>query len=183
MSDFQRDLIKIVLDKALLGLIAMAFGFYLSRLLEDYRSRRSYEVFVFQQRVDACRKAAQAAAKHFNHLMGFYEVLENLASKFPEKLSDEEAKPAYDYIRNYEEMKQEFQSLSPFLPPEVVDALGKYIDETSRLTDIIKGKFDRGKPTKEELLWALARFNAACAAVIAAGPFGTAKLDDAWEAR
>jgi len=182
MSDFQRDLIKIVLDKALLGLIAMAFGFYLSRLLEDYRSRCSYETFVFQQRVEACRKAAQAVAKHFSHLMGFYNVLEKIAATHPEKVSDEEAKPAYEYIRYYDEMKREFQALSPLLPPDVVDAVGKYIDETSRLTDIVKGKFDRGKPTKDELLWALARFNAACAAVIAAGPFGTPKLDEKWEA-
>ena len=35
MSDFERDIVKIVLDKTLLAAVAMLFGFYLSRRLED----------------------------------------------------------------------------------------------------------------------------------------------------
>jgi len=178
MTEFQKDLAKILLDKGLLGLIAMAFGFYLSRLLEGYRAKRSYDLHVLQQRVDACRKAAAIIAKHFRHLMGVYDMLELLASKHPETLSDEEAEPGYEYIKNYELMNEELVSLVPLLPAEVGDALGKYIEETSRLTDIIKGKFDRGKPTKDELSLALARFIYVCGAVIAAGPFRQPQIEE-----
>lgn len=178
MSDFAKDLVKILLDKVLLGLIAMAFGFYLSRLLEDYRAKRSYDLLVLQERVYAISKAAAIIAKHFRHLMNLYDMLETLAARHPDTLSDEEAQPAYVYIKNYEEMKEEIYSLVPLLPGEVVEAAGKYIDETSRLTDIIKGKFDRGKPTKEELSLVLAQFIHVCGALIAAGPFRQPEIED-----
>ena len=39
MSDFEKDLLKILLDKGLLGLIAIAFGFYLGGSSENGQNR------------------------------------------------------------------------------------------------------------------------------------------------
>lgn len=177
MSDFQQDVIKIVLDKALLGLIAMAFGYYLSRLLERYRARKSYELFIWQQRVDACIRTAKLITEHHDSLMGLYETLHRLADKHPEPLTDEEAKPGYDYVESYKEFQRKLTSLSPLFPVELASVVIAYLDETSRVTDIVKGKFERGMPSEEELLMALARFHQACGAVIAAGPFETPKIE------
>lgn len=177
MSELQNDLLKIVIDKALLALIAMTFGYYLSRLLERYRARKSYELFVWQQRVDACRRAIKLVTGDHEALMGLYDMLVRLAEKHPERLTDEEAKPGYDFVENYKEFEREIKSLIPFLPGEVVTAVGSYLDEASKVTDIVKGRFDRGKPTKEELLIALVRFYHACGAVIAAGPFDSPSIE------
>lgn len=47
MTDFHK-ILSSFLDKALLGVIGMAFGLYPSRLLKDYRSQtmRNYESFL-----------------------------------------------------------------------------------------------------------------------------------------
>ncbi len=37
MTTFEQDLLKIFLDKVLLGIVAAGFGFYLARLLENYK--------------------------------------------------------------------------------------------------------------------------------------------------
>ena len=171
MSDFKKDLIKILLDKALLGVIAMAFGFYLSRLLEDYRAKRNYETFVSQQKVNACREAVGLIAQHYRNLLGLYDVIDKVAASSG-PIPETDAEPGYKYIREYQEMEHRLHALAPFLPPRVFKAMGEYFDETSRLSDIVKGKIDRGKPSKDDLLTALCNFNAACAVTISNGSFG-----------
>jgi len=177
MTDFQQDIVKILLDKGLLGLIAIAFGYYLSRLLEHYRARKSYELFVWQQRVDGIRRMMELVTSHYEALTGFYDVLDRLAEKYPEHLNEDEAKGAYAFIEQYGEFERKIKALTPLLTAEVLQAASRYVDETSKLTDIVKGKFDRGKPSREDLLWALARFQQACGAVIAAGPFAQPKIE------
>jgi len=171
MTDFEKDVPKIVLDKALLGVIAMAFGFYLSRLLEDHRTKRSYELFVSQQTVDACRRASGLIAKHFQTLMGLYDVLDKVARARPGKIPESEAEPAYTYIREYQEMERELHALAPFLPSDIFEALGPYFDETNKLADIVNGKSNGEMPSKDDLLMALCIFNAKCSASIGVGPF------------
>jgi hypothetical protein len=104
MSDFKKDLIKILLDKALLGMIAMAFGFYLSRLLEDYRAKRNYQTFVSQQKLDACRQAITLIANHYRTLMGLYDVVDKVAASSG-PISEADAEPGYTYMREYKEME------------------------------------------------------------------------------
>jgi len=175
MTEFQQDLFMIILDKVLIGLIAVAFGYYLSRLLERYRTRKSYELFVWQQRVDACQKAAKLITEHHNLTIGLHDMLQRIATKYPEQISDEEAKPGYDFIEKYEIFKKEMQSLTILLPAEVALAMMAYMNETGKVTDVIKGKFDQGIPTQEEITYALAKFHKTCMDVIVAGPYGKIK--------
>ena len=52
MTNFQQDVIKLVIDKALLGVVAAVFGYYLSRLLENHRAKNAHRLFVVQQRIE-----------------------------------------------------------------------------------------------------------------------------------
>jgi hypothetical protein len=64
MTPLKQDILKILLDKLLLGLIAAGFGFYLSRLLEDYRTCNAYQLIFFKERIDAYRKFIELITEH-----------------------------------------------------------------------------------------------------------------------
>jgi len=55
MTNFQQDVIKLVIDKALLGVVAAVFGYYLSRLLENHRAKNAHRLFVVQQRIESMK--------------------------------------------------------------------------------------------------------------------------------
>lgn len=56
MTQFQQDLWKIVVDKGLLGAIAVLFGYILSRGLERYKARTIYLQKLAERRLDACER-------------------------------------------------------------------------------------------------------------------------------
>lgn len=176
MTDYQQEILKIVLDKALLGLIAMGFGFYLSRLLEKFRAKKSYELFVWQQRIDACRQASKILTDHYYDLIALYDLIEKVFEKHPETLSDEEAKPAYEFIENYKRFERELKSLTPFFTTKIVDAIGNYLDKSGEVTNIIKDESKSSLPQKEELRWAFAELSHALGSVIAYGPYDNEQI-------
>lgn len=180
MSAFQEEIIKILLDKMLLGLVAAVFGFYLARLLEDYRTKKSYDTFLMQQRLEYCMRAISMVARHFRALTGMYKVVEKVAEKYPDRLTDGEAIPAYDYIQVYEDMKQEAGEIMPLLQVHVVDALTRYIKETGVVAAVIKGNFDGGWPNLDELQMAHTRFLHVCNAVLIADPFREPEIDPSY---
>ena len=64
MTELQLDMVKIIVDKVLLAAVAMGFGFYLSRRLELLRTKKAYELYVWQQRTEG----PKGQPVHFNIL-------------------------------------------------------------------------------------------------------------------
>lgn len=176
MTTFEQDLLKIVLDKVLLGMVAAGFGFLLARLLENHKSRKAYELFVWQQRVDACRTASKTITEHYFSISEAHDGLKTAAEKGSLSMEDDSAKKLLQFAERYPKLRNELLALVPFLVPEVAQGAIRYLDETSRVSDIVKGNLERGWPKKEDLLWAHSEFQAACAAVIDAGPHGVPKI-------
>ncbi len=170
LTPFQEDLIKILLDKVLLGLVAAGFGFYLARLLENYRNRKAYDLFVWQQRIDACRSASRIISEHHHSICEAFAGLKAAAEKGELSMEDDNAKKMLAHAAKHPQYSMELMSLTPLLVPAIAQAAIDYLNETSRIADLIKGKFERGAPTDEELSAAHVKFYATCSAVIAAGP-------------
>jgi hypothetical protein len=68
------------------------------------------------------------------------------------------------------QFRNELMALTPLLVPELTQAAIDYMNETSRISALIKGEYERGVPTDEELSMAHSKFQATCAAIIDAGP-------------
>lgn len=170
MAPFQQDLLKILLDKLLLGVVAAGFGFYLAKLLENYRNKKSYDLFVWQQRIDACRAASRIITEDYFLMCEAFAGLKTAAEKGEMSIEDENAKKVLAHCDNLPMFRNELNALTPFLVPHVTQAAIAYLDETSRISDLIKGKNERGVPTNDELLMAYSKFQDACAAIIDAGP-------------
>lgn len=175
MTPFEQDLLKILLDKLLLGIVAAGFAFYLARLLENYKNKKSYELFVWQQRVDACRSASRIITEHYFSICEAFGGLKAAAEKGSMSMDDENAKRLLAHAEKHPKLRNELLALTPFLVPHVVEAALRYLNETGRVSDLVKGKFERGAPTDEQLSWAYSDFQDACAAVIDAGPYGPLK--------
>lgn len=175
MTDFQKELIAIILDKLLLGLVAAGIGFYLARLLENYKNRKSYDLFVWQQRVDACRSASRIITEHYFSISDAFAALMSAAEKGTFSLEDENGKRLLSYKEKQPNLRNELIALTPFMVPHVAEAAIAYLNESGRIVDLIKGKFDQGVPTEDELSLAHSKFQVACAEVIDAGPQGLSK--------
>jgi hypothetical protein len=172
MTPFEQDLLKILLDKLLLGVVAAGFGFYLARLLENYKNKKSYELFVWEQRVDACRSASRIITEHYFSVSEAFAGLKAAAEKGSMSMEDDNAKKLLAHAEKHPKLRNELIALTPFLVPHVTEAAVSYLNEAGRVSDLVRGKFDQGAPKQEQLSLAHSQFQAACAAVIDAGPHG-----------
>ncbi|MGH9873922.1 MAG: hypothetical protein ACRD9S_15845 [Pyrinomonadaceae bacterium] len=175
MSPFKQDILKILLDKFLLGLIAAAFGFYLARLLEDYRTRNAYQLIVLKERVDAYRKLLEVVTEHHQAVDGLFGFINTVIEKYPNKVSNKEMEPGYAYIKFQKEFMLRMAPLMAHVSLDVVKALGAYLDETNKVSNVVKQDFSLGKPDQQKIDEAFLRFVHACALTVAVGPFGGAK--------
>jgi len=171
MSEFQQDIVKILLDKFLLGLIATAFGFYLSRLLEDYRTRNAYQLIVLKERVDASRKLLDLIAEHHQKVMGLFGTIKAVREKYPEKISDEEAAPGYVYIESHKDFEKGVAPLMAYMTSDVMEVLSVYMTETIKVSNLVKGDFSLGQPDEDKIQDSFVKFVHACGVAIAADPF------------
>jgi|GEM_PF-5981861 len=183
MDDFQRDILKIVVDKALLAVIAMLFGFYLSRLLENYRSKKSYDLFVWQQRIDAYRKAAALAHEYSTRLYHAYEAFEAMAEKGPADPSDTDQEPILEWCDFSQRFSIEFPSLMPFFTYDSANLAINYMRQIRGIEDLLKGKpLEQPLPTKEEIGDAAALFCVKLSHMISMGEtYDPKKCPDAGE--
>jgi hypothetical protein len=117
MTPFQQDLLKILLDKLSLGVVAAGFGFYLARLLENYRTKKSYDLFVWQQRIDACRSASRIVTDHYFSICEAFAGLKAAAEKGEMSMEDENAKRMLAHSAKQPEFRNELMALTPFLVP------------------------------------------------------------------
>jgi len=56
MTDREFEILKVILDKGLLGAIALVFGYFLSRAIERYKGSQVYEQKFAEKRIEACQE-------------------------------------------------------------------------------------------------------------------------------
>ncbi len=151
MSDFWQDIVKILVDKALLGSIALALGFFLSRRLEDYRAKRSQEVFVAGRQVDAIAKVLEIFTQQHHHLEGAVQVVRKALAARPNILSDEEMEPAFKFALAYDDFKIKLGSIAPLLTPSVLEAGSSYMDVYGRLKSVVTEEEGATLPSDDEI--------------------------------
>jgi|ERR1041384_10405 hypothetical protein len=137
MSPFQQEIVKILLDKLLLGAIAAGFGFYLSRLLEDYRTRNARQLIVSKERIDSYRKFIELITEHHYQVIAVLGVLQK-AKENPLRVSDEDTALAYAHIKHYGDFQNRIYSLIAFFPSDLVTILKEYLDQTLKLSAYVK---------------------------------------------
>jgi hypothetical protein len=171
------DIIKILLDKALLGLVAALFGFYLARILEDHRSRNAYYQAIALQRVESCRTIVTMVYEHHEKVLGLYDSViainkKHLAGEAP---TEDDTRQAYEYVEHYNKHKKVLIPLATLMSPEVMKAYLRYSEETNKVTDVVRNMSLTVETDKDQLDMALFVFLAACYASIVSDPFAGKK--------
>ena len=162
MSQFWQDILKIVIDKALLGSIALALGFYLARKLEDHRSRRSRELSVVGRHLDAVRDVLALVSSQHTQLLKLADVIRvRLEKRAP--LSEEQMEPANQFEREYDAFASKLKALTPFLLADIIVSLNSYLDSFVKVRGILTEQDAATMPSNSELDSAFARFAIACA--------------------
>jgi hypothetical protein len=170
MSPFKQEIVKILLDKLLLGAIAAGFGFYLSRLLEDYRTRNAYQLIVAKERIDSYRKFIEFITEHHLHVVGLLDVLQKVKQKYPLRLSDDDAAPGYAYIKHYEDFQSRIYSLVAFFSYDLMNTLHGYMDETLKVSDYVKNAdLSKELPDKTKIDEAFIKLLHACSIAMSTG--------------
>lgn len=169
MTAFQQEITKILLDKFLLAVVAAGFGFYLSRLLENYRAKNAYKLALYQHYVEACRDLASLVIDHHDRVIALWETIKLAATKHP--LSAEEMKPALDYPTAHAELSRRTRAILPFMTFDVADAVIAYLTETLKVAAIARLEIPDRLPTDQSLKEALRNFLHALGSTIYDGPY------------
>jgi hypothetical protein len=173
MTAFQEEMLKILVDKALLGAIAMVFGYYLSKRLEMLRTQKTYELFVWEKRAEASQAASRQITRHslfFRELVAFIpEQAKNL-----EKNTEKRAALLKEFGTIYPAMQEEMQSIIPFLPPRINHAVSEYLGLWAKVERILKsGVIDPSEfPKPEDVVRAASKFGMEVGRVFENGPQG-----------
>jgi hypothetical protein len=184
MTDFQMEMVKILVDKALLGAVGIMFGYYLSKRLEMLRTQKAYDLFVWQQRAEACRTASRVVTEHYISTRNLLAAIHALADAFDDQTKkDALVKAGQDRIEKHARLEGEAQSLMPFLPPLVLTAIIKYMNQVAPLSAAIRGDVTKGPINEEDLDWAHSAFAQAVAAVVDAGPHREPRIQTEKEIR
>ncbi len=87
-------------------------------------------------------------------------MLEKVARKHPDRITDAEAKPAYDYVPYYDDFKKKASGLAGLLSAGAMDAFIAYLKESSKVAQIVKGEEPDPPPTRDSLITAHSQFSA-----------------------
>lgn len=126
LTSFQQDLLKIALDRGFLALIAVLFGWYLSRLADRYRAGHAYFGVLAQKRIEAYQTLAELLGVQVAAVSGLLFVLqeERRSPSSSAEDSGEKLEAAYrDFVASHERTKAPLIRNSILLTKEVADAL------------------------------------------------------------
>lgn len=160
MDPLAADLLKIIVDKLLLGLIAVGFGYYLSRLLEDYRTRNTYRLSLLSQRNEACKSVVSIITIHHERVIELRRVLKRVidSARPNEESMDADLKVGEEYIQSHAKLLTQISPYLPHLSFSIAEALNSYIDKANAVSGIVVGKTKlEDFPTEEKINEALMR--------------------------
>ncbi len=151
MSEFQRDLIKILLDKGLLALLILLFGFILNRAVERYKARSAYYQKLSEARILAYQEVVRILAAE---LMLLEDLRQNLIESYktsPHQEALEFARKCYkDFFVSYRETSPNMAKHSIFFSRSLSKALNQHYDKVQEFWRV-------SWPTKEGTLLAAKR--------------------------
>jgi len=168
VSPFKQEIFKILLDKLLLGLIAAGFGFYLSRLLEDYRTRNTYFLTVYKDRADGLRKVVEIVAEHY---YGISTILRSIQLAREGRKVDEEHRDALKFIERNKSFGSRLGPLMGFMSIELMDMYLAYKAETDKVAEVLNREGALAELPDHEIITNLfAAFHHACLMAITSPP-------------
>jgi hypothetical protein len=80
MTDHEFEIVKILLDKGLLGAIAVGAGYYFSRAIERYKAVQVYEQSLAEKRIEAFREVGSVLGAELVSVMSLALVLPEVRS-------------------------------------------------------------------------------------------------------
>ena len=162
MTEFQQDLIKILLDKLLLGAIAVLFSYWIAKLLEDYKNNKARELSVFRDKANAIFQLMGLITEHHHEVLRLLDFINLVKKKSPEMLSKEESKAGFDFITHNEKFMSKVGKFVALTDYDVMESLNSFMNETLKVTNIIKGDLSLGYHDEDILNEAVSGFLLVC---------------------
>jgi hypothetical protein len=182
MTEFQMEMLKILVDKVLLGAVAMAFGYYLSKRLEMLRTQKAYDLFVWQQRFEAAKTASRVVTEHFQSVTRMHAAIHEHADNPDGKARDHFAATITAFNDDLTRFRTELHSLTPLLSPSTLTALSRYLEETGPVARLLADDMPTGWPSKEDLRAAFQAFLSSLSSIVEAGPHRETEIKKAPDA-
>jgi len=173
-TSLTNDIIKIFIDKVLLGTVAALFGFCLAKILENHRSRNVYYQALALQRVETCRTLASKICEQHDALLDTFDTVSSLRDNSGNNVSAPDLERANSSFKDFLRNKRSLVPLAVMMPPEVMQAYNKYSDDTQVVGNligrIIDGQEENVEPDRDRLDTALLEFLATCYRAITSDP-------------
>lgn len=155
MSELKAELIKIVVDKGLFGLIVIAVGFYIQRSLERYRSKGIYYQKLAEQKLAVLKDISYIFGKQLFLIHGFLNAVEESNTNTPESEahSIERVMQTYnEFTAFYRQKMPEVLANTIFLSSELAERLVTHQDGVVYFTNVIDRHRREGEPSMEGLV-------------------------------
>ena len=161
MSPLTIDLLKILVDKLLLGIVAAGFGYYLSRLLEDYKFRNSYRLALLTQRNDACKATVGIVVAHHSRVAELQRLIHRVqrSDRPDEQRMEADMQVGKEYIESHGSLITQLSPYMTHLSYQMMESLNRYIEITNRVSGAINQETSpHDLPDENDLNQGLQRF-------------------------
>jgi len=111
VSELQADLLKIIVEKGLLGLLLGGLAFYVQRTLDTHRARNVYYQKLAEEKLSALKEVSLIYSQQLVLLGNFLRVLERANADTPEKRDDS----ARQLMSAYNAFAQHYRDQAPVL--------------------------------------------------------------------
>ena len=140
MSPFTTDLIKIVLDRGLLGGVATLLAYYGSRLLERYKAHNIYQQQLSARRLQAYEDLGEYIYGGFKHLKMMFHTIRD--ARTGEKAANQETVKAVneswaELMKSMEASESRFARNLMFVSPQSGAMLMEFFAGMSRFLDTL----------------------------------------------
>lgn len=128
---FKLDVVKIIIDKLLIGLIIVAAGFLANKYIEDYRSKLTVQKFLMDKKLEAI----QSISESYSYLFSTFDKysLENNGNKLPDNYNEQ-------YEQSADKLIEASNRWAPLLSDDYNKQIEYYIWILTAFKDVSKAK-------------------------------------------
>jgi hypothetical protein len=153
MSELQKELIKILVDKGLLALIALGVAYYLNRAIERYKASNVYFQKVSEARIQAYQEISKTLSSDYfllqDYLRSFMNYHEDHTSKSDEKI-DKLLSILENIRKSFLGHRVLLATLDIYFSVEIRGAITKYMKNTNDFFAVLDARLKDDQQQRKE---------------------------------
>jgi hypothetical protein len=144
------EILKIIVDKLLLGGALVFFGYVIAKKVENYKSQIAYRLFVWQQQTQAFEKVVRLATAQRDQIGKLYRAIAHVPLEG--RGAALRGLDSKEFATVYETFRTEMLTAGVLLTPRVVQGSEAFMSKNAEIVRALSGQLSpSGLPTMEDI--------------------------------